>query len=129
MLQIEICSHSLVNTIASPETLGLFIFSEINRVGTRSYFSMTPFSFPFFFLSHSSFFFLSLWPDRPTDPLSRERGRWETKQLIGMAFRKKNRILLVVYLVTASWLLTLFKGWIMLSNGQVLPKQIKLSIG
>ena len=31
---------------------------------------------------HVFIFFL---PDRPTDPPSRERGRWETKQFIGMA--------------------------------------------
>ena len=35
-----------------------------------------------------SFFFL---PDRPTDPSSREGGRWEAKHFIGMALtRKKN---------------------------------------
>ena len=63
-----------------PRRHGFCPFFETNENGYKIFLFSRSLRFPFFSLSH--FFFFA----RPTDLLSRERGRWETKHFTGMAF-------------------------------------------
>ena len=58
-----------------------------------------------------NFLLFYFFTDRPTDPLSRERGRWETKHFMGMAKCKTKGFVVLISLTQNSCVSCFLRFW------------------